>query len=290
MFHMKRILAPADFSRRAVGAARYVEALAAHFGSEVTLLHVLAPPHYEFSSMEVGGAVLNDLYSNRVEQVRHELDAYLREELPGLKAERVMLDGDPAKKIVEYAHEHQIDLVAVSTHGYGPFRRFILGSVTAKILHDVDCPVWTGVHLEEAPEVSKIDFKTVLAAIDLGPQSEKTLAWASAFAQSYNAKLVVAHAAPCIEGRKGEYPDPEWRRHLKDDAIEGIRKLQEKVGSKAEVMVECGEPPEAVCSAAQRLEADLLVIGRGSAAGVFGRLRTNAYSIIRQSPRPVVSV
>ena len=131
----------------------------------------------------------------------------------------------------------------------------------------------------------------MLAAIDLGPQSEKTLAWASAFAQSYNAELVVMPMpAPCIEGRKGEYPDPEWRRHLKEDAIEGIRKLQEKVGSQAEVMVECGDPPEAVCCRRTTVEADLLVIGRGSAAGVFGRLRTNAYSIIRQSPRPVVSV
>jgi nucleotide-binding universal stress UspA family protein len=42
--------------------------------------------------------------------------------------------------------------------------------------------------------------------------------------------------------------------------------------------------------AAQAHNADLLVIGRGSAAGLFGRLRTNAYAIIRQSPCPVVSV
>ena len=40
----------------------------------------------------------------------------------------------------------------------------------------------------------------------------------------------------------------------------------------------------------KKMNADLLVIGRGSAAGMFGRLRTNAYAIIRQSPCPVVSV
>jgi nucleotide-binding universal stress UspA family protein len=39
-----------------------------------------------------------------------------------------------------------------------------------------------------------------------------------------------------------------------------------------------------------RLEADLVVIGRGASSGMLGRLRTNAYSIIRQSPCPVVSV
>jgi hypothetical protein len=45
-----------------------------------------------------------------------------------------------------------------------------------------------------------------------------------------------------------------------------------------------------VCAAAERLSAGLLVIGRGSASGGFGRLRTHAYALIRQSPCPVVSV
>jgi nucleotide-binding universal stress UspA family protein len=61
-------------------------------------------------------------------------------------------------------------------------------------------------------------------------------------------------------------------------------------GGDVETMLECGDAPEVVCSAAQQTGADLLVIGRGSAAGVFGRLRANAYSIIRMSPCPVVSV
>jgi hypothetical protein len=39
----------------------------------------------------------------------------------------------------------------MSTHGYGAFYRFLLGSVTAKVLHEIQCPVWTGAHLEEAP-------------------------------------------------------------------------------------------------------------------------------------------
>ena len=30
------------------------------------------------------------------------------------------------------------------THGCGPLRRFLLGSVTAKVLHDVSTAVWTG--------------------------------------------------------------------------------------------------------------------------------------------------
>ena len=55
-------------------------------------------------------------------------------------------------------------------------------------------------------------------------------------------------------------------------------------------MLQAGDPTHAICAAAARIQAGVLVIARGSAAGGFGRLRTNAYAIIRQSPCPVVSV
>ena len=91
--------------------------------------------------------------------------------------------------------------------------------MTTKILHDADCPVWTGVHLEEAPEVEKIHFRTILAAVDLGPQSEKTLAWAAAMAAACDARLVVLHATPPAGGRAGESAE----------AIAKVEKLQASV-------------------------------------------------------------
>jgi nucleotide-binding universal stress UspA family protein len=54
--------------------------------------------------------------------------------------------------------------------------------------------------------------------------------------------------------------------------------------------VEAGDVSKVVAHLAGELKADLLVIGRKSEAGVLGRLEMTAYSIIRQSPCPVVSV
>lgn len=287
---LAKILLPVDFSGRCRGAARYVEALAARFGSEVTVLHVLPPPHYEFSVLEVGGSVLNELYASRTRQARKDLETVLGQELAEVKVKRILLEGDPARKIVEYAHEENTDLILMPTHGYGPFRRFILGSVTAKVLHDADCPVWTGVHLEEAPPLERIAFRNILVAVDLSPHALPALGWASWFAEECGARLWLIHATPSLEGRAGEYFDPDWREHLAEQARGEIAKLQQEAGSRAEVLVEDGDAPGVVCSAAKRLGADVLVIGRGSAAGMFGRLRTNAYAIIRQSPCPVVSV
>ncbi|HBY63381.1 MAG TPA: hypothetical protein DEH78_26455 [Solibacterales bacterium] len=290
MLALKKALLPVDFSGRCMGAARYLHALAARFGTEVTLLHAIPPPHYEFTSVEVGGAVLDDLLANRMAQLRAELDKYLSAELQGVATRRLVVEGDPARRIVEYAHEQGMNLIMMPTHGYGPFRRFILGSVTAKVLHDADCPIWTGVHLEQAPQFEAIAFRTVAAAVDLGDQSRRTLEWASGFAEAHQARLVVVHATASIEGRAGEYFDPEWREHIAEAAAAEIDKLGAGLPPAADRIIEAGDAPKVVCGAAEKTKADLLVIGRGSAAGVFGRLRQNAYAIIRQSPCPVVSV
>ncbi len=290
MFQIRKILAPVDFSDRSLGAARFVNALVQQFGAQAVLLHVLPPPHYEFSSMEVGGTVISELFETRTRQVRGELENFLQDEIPELDAERVLVEGDPAQRIVEYARDNNSELIVMPTHGYGPFRRFILGSVTAKVLHDADSPVWTGVHLDEKPPGGRVSFKTVMAAIDLGDQSGKTLAWAAGFAASYGARLLVVHAMPCLEGNAGDYPDPGWQERLRNECGSEIEALLGDAARDAEVMLECGDPPDVVREAAAETKADLLVIGRGSAAGVFGRLRANAYTIIRRSPCPVVSV
>ena len=59
-----------------------------------------------------------------------------------LRAEslRVAAVGDPAAEIVDYTLAHGVDLIMMPTHGYGPFRSMLLGSVTAKVLHDCDVP------------------------------------------------------------------------------------------------------------------------------------------------------
>lgn len=286
---LSHILVPIDFSERCRGAVLYAEALQRQFGSAVTLLHVLPPPHYEFGAMEVGGSVLEDLFRNRSEQAQQDLNTFLTGELPPPSTSRVLMEGDPATEIVRQAHDRGAGLIVMPTHGHGAFRRMLLGSVTAKVLHDADCPVWTGVHLE-AHSVDEIRFRRVAAAIDLGPQTERTLMWARRFAEGAGADLVIVHAMPDLEGKAGGYFDPNWRKHIEAQVREEVASLCTRLEIDAPLHLESGDTPGTVCNLAKEADSDLLVIGRGSASGTFGRLRANAYSIIRQSPYPVVSV
>ena len=286
---LSHILVPVDFSEKSECAARYAAALRRRFGSRLTLLHVLPPPHYEFGAMEVGGSVLEELFRSRAEQARQDLEAFLAGELPQEGVDRLLLEGDPAAKIVRTAHELVVSLIVMPTHGYGTFRRFILGSVTAKVLHDADCPVWTGVHMEAA-RVEDVRLEKVAVGVDLRSQSERTLMWARRFAQEVGAEMALLHVMPSLEGAAGEFYDPEWKQRMEESARQEIRGLMARLGWEAPVLIASGEVAESVCRLAREWGANLLVIGRGSASGVLGRLRANAYSIIRQSTCPVVSV
>ena len=103
------------------------------------------------------------------------------------------------------------------THGYGPFRRFLLGSVTAKVLHDAICPVWTGPHMESAPDYSTVRFQNIVCVIDLGLHSREVLCWAGGFAREFGARLSIVHAIPSSATRLGGfYFDPYelYRRQI----------------------------------------------------------------------------
>jgi nucleotide-binding universal stress UspA family protein len=145
------------------------------------------------------------------------------------------------------------------------------------------------VHLEQAPAVASIPFRSVLCAVDLGPQSSRTLDWAAWLAREFGARLGVVHATAGVPDL-GDDTELRWRTETRAAAGRELSRLLDGVGAEADLSIEAGEPAQVICSAAARAVADVLVIGRGSAAGVFGRLRTNAYAIIRQSPCPVVSV
>jgi len=288
MRSLSKILLPVDFSERSVGAARYARLLAGPSQCEAILMHVVPPLQFQLGPAEMAGQTVTELYRSQIELLQRELDALKDSELAGIRVRTSLLEGDPASRIVEFAQREQVGLIVMPTHGYGPFRRFILGSNTAKVLHDADCPVWTGVHIAEAP-AHPIGLRHILCAVDLGEQSVKALAWADWLRGLFGARLTLMHVTAALP-ESADYSEDAWRARLRWAAEKELRRVVDATASEAELLVEAGEPARAICAAAARLKASLLVIGRGSAAGVFGRLRTNSYAIIRQSPCPVVSV
>src|SRR5665213_547206 len=168
---IRKILVPVVFANTSPHVMHQAAWLARRFHAELILLHVVTPLNYPAGVLESGHEITaRDLHAHIVQQAQKDLDQTLGPELDGISVTRLLLRGDPAHEIVKTAREQNVDLIAMSTHGYGAFYRFLLGSVTAKVLHESDCPVWTGAHLED-PQAGEFSIRQVLCSVDLSPHN-----------------------------------------------------------------------------------------------------------------------
>jgi nucleotide-binding universal stress UspA family protein len=228
--------------------------------------------------------------------IRQQIEGQMQELIRELGGDRPiearLLEGDPAHQIENLAVELGVDLLVMPTHGYGPFRRFVLGSVTTKVLHDVCCPVFTGAHIPHVAPFNRDPYKRIACAIDLREHSETVLRWAWDFARAHEEDLIVIHAAPLLDtgGAYAEWFPPDTRQALVRAAKEEVNELIEKVGCRAQVNVDSADPIRYVRAVADECYADVLVIGRTGDKSLLGRLRTHSYALIREAPCPVISV
>jgi nucleotide-binding universal stress UspA family protein len=290
MTTFQRILFPVDLSKQGQAAAPFVAAMAKRFQSEVILLHVVEVPCPWYESPEAMALQAVANFDTLVHESRERLNTYLASELPGASVRRVVAQGEPARAITDCAHDLKADLIMLPTHGYGPFRRLLIGSVTAKILHDADCPVWTGVHTDQIWSHQGAGWQRFLCAVDTDPSDGELLQWAAQFAREQGAQLKVVHAvleaAPIPSGQKSD----TLRDFLLAVAQERVAKMQAEAGTNFDVWFRFGKVGQVVHQAALDQQANLVLIGRGVIRKTLGRLRSQAYTVIRQAPCPVLSV
>jgi nucleotide-binding universal stress UspA family protein len=289
MPRIERILFPVDFSERSRAAAPFVLSMAQRYKAKVITLHALQPPPPLYAGMNTVYPEVYD-FEGLSADLRGELEKFTDAELPKVDVSHIVEMGDPAAVITEYAENENISLIAMPTHGYGAFRRALLGSVTAKVLHDAKVPVWTAAHAPEPSHRAHPKPRYILCALDLKPESSHTLEYALDLAGDTDASVELVHIAP-----EGEIAPLHSESRMHDLLIEAARsrlvKIQEAAGANdVEVVMAGGSVADMVRDVAVRKRADLVVIGRGCIQGGHGRLRTNAYAIIREAPCPVLSV
>jgi len=179
-------------------------------------MNTIYPEVYDFESISVA--------------LSAELRKFTDSELPKVEVTCVVEPGDPAIVIGEYAEEHEIGLIAMPTHGYGAFRRALLGSVTAKVLHDAKIPVWTAAHAPEPSHRAHPQPRHILCAVNLRPESRETLEFAIGLARDANATVDLVHVA--VEGEVEALPS---QTRLQEILIEAMQdkplKIREEVGT-----------------------------------------------------------
>lgn len=291
--NFKKILFPVDFSSTCQSMNAEVEWLANTFHAEVTLLHVFQIPLTWYSSaigepplVEEPPLVNKAFFDDQMATLRKELNGYAVA-IPENRIQRIVVEGDPAYEIKKYVDGHNIDLIVMGTHGYGPWRRLLLGSVAMKVLHDVDCPVWT--HVSTQPIAPTTAIKNIICAVEFDNESEELLRFTKEIAEFWDAKVRLVHCVPRDTAAPFRYFDQDLQHMLVKIASEDLNRLQARAGTEFQADVLELSVSESIAAAVEDHKSDLVITGRGKLRGILGGFRTHSADIIREVGCPVLS-
>jgi nucleotide-binding universal stress UspA family protein len=278
------MLFPTDGSDEADRALGFVLDIAAAHDATVHILSVADTNTRSVASSDSG---LVDVLAEECERVVRDAGEQARSR--DISVIETAVRGEPYSTITEYATDHGINLIAMSTKGRSAFGRFILGSVATKVIRTTDVPVLT-----MRPEATAAHpFSDVLVATDGSTSAEAGLNEAVGLAAAESATL---HAVSVVE--LGSYgPDAHASLNIEtfEQRAEDAVSVASQVGAEANVdvrtMVDFGEVHAKILQAIETMDVDIVVLGTHGRTG-FDRylLGSIAEKVVRTSPIPVLTV
>jgi nucleotide-binding universal stress UspA family protein len=208
-------------------------------------------------------------------------------------AEKAVRTDIPHRAILDYASERDIDLVIMGTHGRTGVERYLLGSVTEKIVRLSDVPVLT-VKADDDDGGATYPYTDILVPTDGSEGAEAAIDPAVDVARTYDARLhalsVVDTMATGVDVRSGTIIES-----LERSAQSAVETLDERATqasvSAVETAIEHGTPYRGIRSYVERHDIDLVVMGTHGRSGIERYLLGSvAEKTVRTSPVPVMTV
>lgn len=193
-----RIIVPLDGSQLAEQVLPYVRMFAKKLTVPIQLLQAYSPPSSELNDPAHGryldqmDTALRDKAIDYLNQVKASV--------PNAKAEISCLvqAGDPAACIVAEAEADPEALVAMSTHGRSGIGRWVMGSVTDKVLHAIKNPLWV-IRSQQGISTDAEDLKTIVVPLDGSPIAEQILPHVVFLSKSLDLDLKLVRARPSMQ-------------------------------------------------------------------------------------------
>jgi CPA2 family monovalent cation:H+ antiporter-2 len=295
MVEIRRILCPIDFSQTSRHALDHAVAIAKWYRSEITLLNVMPlepqPPIRLAGTGESDVSFIPDRRSME-EELRAWSEPARRE---GIKADIRVDQGAAASQIVEHARRANTDLLVIGTHGLSGFERFLLGSVTEKVLRKASCPVMTVPPASST--TAKIPYKRLLCPVDFSESSLAALRFACSIAKEANADLTLLHVCespPDDERLLRRFEEPTFRQLAEENARDRLEALVTddlRTWASPSTAIAHGKPYREILSLAEREATDLIVIGvRGPNVFDLTAFGSTTNQVVRHASCPVVTL
>jgi nucleotide-binding universal stress UspA family protein len=289
---LRSILFPTDFSKSCEAIADHVAGVAKLVNARVRLLNVVPRLEEWHGVSETYFGPFSDSAVAAFAQDRKSLEAqrlsalqqFQKKYFSEIGSDISVTWGGVAEAIIDFAREQEIGMVMMPTHTLGRHRRFLLGSVTAKILHDAPCPVWTSPHPRELDAFRP--YRRILLALDYRSPRTPSLLGASAFAQLFGATLTVVSAIPHAPGISAQVI-----QQLKEDAASKLERCLTECKVNASIRLREGNPGDVIREVAEEMEeADLIMTGRALLDETSGHVHSHSAEIIWNAPCPVITL
>jgi nucleotide-binding universal stress UspA family protein len=296
VIRIRQILCPVDFSPFARRALDYAAVLARWYEAELTVLHI-SPLMPTLFGMEpaVNAATLAPFDR---EALGRELLKFVGETANATPRPQLLVRSGPAAAtVLGYAVENNTDLIVLGTHGRTGFERFMLGSVTEKVVRKATCPVLTVPRsASETPE--RPLFGRILCGVDFSPASDRAARYALSLAQEAKGHVTLLHVLEWLpDASFAKYPGfdvDHFRRSLRTDArarTEALVPEEARAWCDVDARVVCGKPYEEILRIAHDDAADLVVLGVHGHGPIdrvlFG---STPQQVVRQAQCPVLTI
>lgn len=293
---IRRILYPTDFSPCAEQALDHALFLARQYEAELHILNAVvlhaddpANPERQFPGSPELLERMTRLASERMAEL------VPQEHRDVLRVREVQERGFAAGPIIlEYADEHDVDLIVMGTHGRRAAARFFLGSVATEVVRHAECPVFTVREAEPPREVEA--FERILVPIDFSRHSLVALAYAKDLASRYRAGLQLLHVIelatyPTLYGPAAAMFDLDNIKEVSFQAME--RAVERTPGPEVPLdkHVASGRVASEISAFAKAHESDLVVISTHGLSGLERMLTgSTAEQVTRVVDCPVFTV
>jgi nucleotide-binding universal stress UspA family protein len=257
---LRNILFSTDFSAASDRAASYAKALALNFRSAVEIVHVFDPSKVTTYVEAILGVPAKDrhgLVRDGLEQLKNDFTA------SGIEAQAFLPEGHrPHTAVLKLAKQHETDLIVAGTHSRWGLERLVIGSTAEELIRNAACPVLTVGPHARPPAEGPLVFRSIVYATDFSAEASKAAVYALSFAQDSGARLYfcyVAGAEAALENRKSL--DASFKANLRRMIPESSYEW-----CTPETVVEHGDAAEGILDLADRVHADLIVLGARNAS------------------------
>jgi nucleotide-binding universal stress UspA family protein len=203
--------------------------------------------------------------------------------------------GIAAQCVLDCASSLPADLIVMGTHGRSGFEHFLLGSVTEKVLRNAVCPVMTVP--PRAATTAKLPFGRLLCPIDFSQASIDALHVALSLANEADAELEVLNVIDWPDDETflvESFESPDMQKQLETQTARRLDALipdEAKVWSRPSAKVRVGTPHREIVSAANDMNADLIVLGvHGRNALDVTLFGSTTNQVVRRASCPVLTV